>query len=75
METETVNSSGDEPVDESRSAPRQGTEGAVHKEVFGSRPLLPDTTRDESDSWAERAGDDPEDLERFVRDRPPHHGD
>jgi hypothetical protein len=35
-------------------------------------PVLPDVTRDESDSWGERP-DDEDDLERFRRERPPHH--
>ena len=37
-----------------------------------SDPVLPEVTRDESDSWGERHEDD-EDLERFNRERPPHH--
>jgi hypothetical protein len=43
-------------------------------------PLLPETTSDEhdpadsgSDDWRE-GSNDPDDLERFLRDRPPHHG-
>ena len=38
-------------------------------------------TRDDTDlGWGERlpdrsSGDDPADLERFLRERPPHHGD
>jgi hypothetical protein len=43
-------------------------------------PILPDTTSDEhdpgdsgADDWRDSA-DDPEDVERFLRDRPPHHG-
>ena len=39
-------------------------------------------TRDDTDvGWGERtwsgssAGDDPDDLERFLREKPPHHGD
>ncbi len=46
-------------------------------------PLLPDTTSDESDQgWGDDLGRtagagsfDPDDLERFLRDVPPHHGD
>ncbi len=42
-------------------------------------PVLPDTTSDETDGgWgdevASREGD-PDDLDRFLRDVPPHHGD
>lgn len=39
-------------------------------------------TRDDTDlgwgerTWADASGEaDPDDLERFLRDRPPHHGD
>jgi hypothetical protein len=41
------------------------------------RPVLPDTTEDESEpGWGERpVDDDPDDLERFTKERPPHHGD
>lgn len=52
--------------------PKQQEEGSAE-------PLLPDVTRDEHDpgwgddvSGAER---DPDDLERFRREVPPHHGD
>ena len=44
-------------------------------------PLLPDVTEDERDiGWGDdrAAADpdrDPDDLERFLRDVPPHHGD
>ncbi len=46
-------------------------------------PVLPETTSDEAASgWgdalarrAEAGESDPEDLERFLRDVPPHHGD
>jgi hypothetical protein len=47
-------------------------------------PVLPDTTSDESDlGWGDDPGGtssgsgqgDPDDLERFLRDVPPHHGD
>lgn len=43
--------------------------------------ILPDLTSDESEpGWGDeegliRASDDPDDLERFLRDVPPHHGD
>jgi hypothetical protein len=37
-----------------------------------AEPVLPDVTRDESDSWGERLEDE-DDLERFRRERPPHH--
>lgn len=41
-------------------------------------PLLPDVTSDESDAgWGDEpaaAERDPDDLERFLRDVPPHHG-
>jgi hypothetical protein len=38
-------------------------------------PVLPETTRDEQDvGWGDRDGsEDPDDLERFLRERPPHH--
>jgi len=43
-------------------------------------PILPDTTADEhepsdsgSDAWRDDSSD-PDDLERFLRERPPHHG-
>jgi len=43
-------------------------------------PILPDQTADETDpadsgadDWRDRAAD-PEDLDRFLRDKPPHHG-
>jgi hypothetical protein len=43
-------------------------------------PILPDTTSDErdpgdsgADAWRDESAD-PDDLERFLRDRPPHHG-
>jgi hypothetical protein len=48
-----------------------------------AEPLLPDTTSDESDrGWGADLGgtaagpgpDDPDDLERFLREVPPHHG-
>lgn len=40
-------------------------------------PELPEQTTDDTDrGWGERATDsDPDDLERFLSDRPPHHGD
>ena len=40
-------------------------------------PVLPTTTSDEgSQGWGDRVReDDPDDLERFLRERPPHHGD
>jgi hypothetical protein len=41
-------------------------------------PLLPEQTTDDSDrGWGERQEDasDSDDLERFLRERPPHHGD
>ena len=44
------------------------------------QPVLPQTTRDESDpadsgsdEWRER-DHDPDDTERFLREVPPHHG-
>lgn len=48
--------------------------------VGDPEPVLPDTTSDErdpgdggSDAWRDTAAD-PDDVERFLRDRPPHHG-
>jgi hypothetical protein len=43
-------------------------------------PVLPDVTSDErAEGWGDDDGssrvDDPDDLERFLRERPPHHGD
>jgi len=43
-------------------------------------PILPETTKDEHDPADSGADDwrdatrDPDDLERFLRDKPPHHG-
>lgn len=39
-------------------------------------PELPEQTTDDTDrGWGERpAESDPDDLERFLSDRPPHHG-
>ena len=41
------------------------------------RPVLPETTEDESaKGWGERPDEpDPDDVERFLDERPPHHGD
>ena len=38
---------------------------------------LPDQTSDDTDEgWGERPEvDDPDDLDRFLAERPPHHGD
>ncbi len=40
-------------------------------------PGTPEQTADDTDlGWGERAVEgDPDDLERFLVDRPPHHGD
>jgi hypothetical protein len=42
-------------------------------------PVLPETTSDESDvGWGDEAStldSDPDDLDRFLQDVPPHHGD
>ena len=40
-------------------------------------PELPEQTTDDTDrGWGERPTEsDPDDLERFLADRPPHHGD
>lgn len=39
-----------------------------------SDPLLPDQTRDDTDEgWRDAADPDPEDLRRFLEERPPHH--
>ena len=39
------------------------------------RPLLPETTDDEADTgWGERSvEEDPDDVRRFLDERPPHH--
>lgn len=47
-------------------------------DIFGD--LLPDQTGDDTDDPAERSNRshdraDPDDLERFRRDKPPHHVD
>jgi hypothetical protein len=42
------------------------------------KPVLPDTTSDEqAEGWGERPDSerDADDVERFLRERPPHHGD
>lgn len=41
------------------------------------QPVLPDTTTDETEpGWGERPEeDDPDDVRRFLDERPPHHGD
>jgi hypothetical protein len=40
-------------------------------------PLLPEQSGDDRDEgWGDRQPEsDADDLERFLRDRPPHHGD
>ena len=39
-------------------------------------PVLPAHSADETDArWGEPPVADPDDLERFLRERPPHHGD
>lgn len=68
------------------SGARSATDGAARHEssrairwadVFGE--LLPDQTSDDVDepgAWATRSGAaDSDDLERFRRDKPPHHVD
>jgi hypothetical protein len=38
-------------------------------------PLIPDRSADDDDAgWGERTGDD-DATERYLRERPPHHGD
>jgi hypothetical protein len=39
------------------------------------RPVLPETTDDESDvGWGERPDDDDaDDVKRFIDEKPPHH--
>ncbi|HAM24320.1 MAG TPA: hypothetical protein DHW34_07195 [Actinobacteria bacterium] len=64
------------------SVPPCHTQGVVSV-VSGAdpdQPVLPQTTRDESDpadsgsdEWRER-DHDPDDTERFLREVPPHHG-
>jgi hypothetical protein len=42
-----------------------------------TEPLLPSTTSDERDEgWGEAPSDDPvaDETERYLRERPPHHG-
>ena len=43
----------------------------------GLLPELPEHTADDSDQgWGEAPpSSDPDDLERFLRERPPHHSD
>jgi hypothetical protein len=40
-------------------------------------PELPEVSADDTDlGWGERVSEsDPDDLDRFLADRPPHHGD
>ena len=37
--------------------------------------LLVDVTRDELDHWGEQPSDTSDEDDRFLRERPPHHGD
>jgi hypothetical protein len=39
-----------------------------------SGPVLPEQTSDDLADPVEADADDPDDLERFLRDVPPHHG-
>jgi len=45
-------------------------------EADGPEAVLPEQTVDDTDrGWGERPDEaDPDDLERFLADRPPHHG-
>jgi hypothetical protein len=41
-------------------------------------PVLPDTTADEQErGWGDddERDEDPDDVRRFLEERPPHHGD
>ena len=38
-------------------------------------PILPEQTSDDLADPADSDTDDPEDLDRFLRDVPPHHGE
>jgi len=42
----------------------------------GPEAVLPEQSTDDTDrGWGERPSEaDPDDLERFLADRPPHHG-
>jgi len=43
----------------------------------GDAPMLPHRSADDTDvGWGEPPeADDPEDVGRFIQERPPHHGD
>jgi hypothetical protein len=43
----------------------------------GPEPTLPDQSVDDTDrGWGEHADErDPHDVQRFLEERPPHHGD
>ena len=62
----------DEPV-----LPRTMSDEPVLPRTTSDEPVLPRTTSDEHpEAWGDRArDDDPDDLDRFLRERPPHHGD
>ena len=70
-------------VGDARSGSVPGCDEQPFKEHHGAmdpEPILPETTNDErdpadsgSDEWRDAARD-PDDLERFLRDKPPHHG-
>ena len=52
-----------------------GRRAGPRREAGGLGDLLPESTGDEHDSswdWREGVGDD---EERYLRERPPHHGD
>lgn len=57
--------------DPSRPAPMVRRRAVLRPGAAG--PVLPDTTRDESDiGWGDAP--EPDDDERLLRDVPPHHG-
>jgi hypothetical protein len=54
----------------------QGAGAHVPADHSPDPPVLPDTTSDErAEGWGDVSESDPDDLERFLRERPPHHGD
>jgi hypothetical protein len=68
-------------VHDHRRDDRGGRQAADDEPVLprttSDEPVLPRTTSDEHpEAWGDRArDDDPDDLDRFLRERPPHHGD
>jgi hypothetical protein len=68
---------GPEDQGNSRNLHDHGGGKGDRREAADDEPVLPRTTSDEHpEAWGDRArDDDPDDLDRFLRERPPHHGD